>query len=74
MCPFVSNDTENQESDVDIDNNQEGNQVNEDDQVHLCPKRKSPKCSYCNKTGHRNRVVNGIPMCPSRAKDENIKG
>ena len=29
-------------------------------------KRKPQCCSYCHKTGHINRVINGVPACPDR--------
>ena len=28
------------------------------------PRRQSPKCSYCQQTGHRNSTIRGVRTCP----------
>ncbi len=33
------------------------------------PKRKTPTCSYCKESGHRNQLRNGRASCPKRAAD-----
>ena len=38
--------------------------------VELPPvKRKSPLCSYCKQSGHRNQLVKGKIVCPKRRDD-----
>ena len=32
-------------------------------------KRKTHVCGYCNQTGRRNQMRNGVPLCPKRKDD-----
>ena len=34
------------------------------------PTRKTPKCSFCHQSGHRNAVRNGIFLCPVRRQNQ----
>ena len=71
LCPEPVNTFENVtnvEDKENIEENNNVNSVNAGDVVNH--KRKSPKCSYCQETGHCNRLINGTPVCPIRKQDE----
>jgi len=38
--------------------------------VELVAPKKTPVCSYCKESGHRNQVRNKIDLCPKMKKDE----
>jgi len=52
-----------------------GNPVETSEELLELPgaKRKTPLCSYCHESGHRNQIRNGKKLCLRREKDESRK-